>query len=172
MDLVHNLKGKIVVYCLELEPDEEGRPYRYVGTTSNCERRCAEHMGVKDGGAAWCKLHKPIDVLSVRVCQNKEEAAVMETMLCGLHQATIGYQQCRGARWNMGGDMQKKPPYFDKALEYKIHEEPVLELPKTLPPDYFTVAEENGIEETVHPTPAPCFSDWDARRPWKGIAVR
>ena len=55
MDLVHNLKGKIVVYCLECEPDAEGRPFRYVGCTTNCERRMAEHMGMKEGGAAWCK---------------------------------------------------------------------------------------------------------------------
>ena len=47
----------------------------------------AEHMGVKEGGAAWCKSHKPVDVISVRVCNTKEEAAVMETMLCSLHQA-------------------------------------------------------------------------------------
>ena len=38
MDLVHNLKGKIVVYCLECEPDAEGRPFRYVGCTNNCLR--------------------------------------------------------------------------------------------------------------------------------------
>ena len=101
MDLVHNLKGKIVVYCLECEPDPEGRPFRYVGCTTNCERRMAEHMGMKEGGAAWCKSHKPVDVISVRVCNTKEEAAVMETMLCSLHQATIGYQQARGSRWNM-----------------------------------------------------------------------
>ena len=80
MDLVHNLKGKIVVYCLECEPDAEGRPFRYVGCTTNCERRMAEHMGMKEGGAAWCKSHKPVDVISVRVCNTKEEAAVMETM--------------------------------------------------------------------------------------------
>ena len=71
----------------------------------------------------------------------------------------------------MGGDMQKKPPYFDKAQEYKLNEE-TIELPKILPPDYFKILEENGIEETVRPTSAPCFSDFDARRPWKGIAVQ
>ena len=87
-------------------------------------------------------------------------------------QATIGYQQCRGARWNMGGDMQKKPPYFDKAQEYKINEETTLELPKMLPPEYDKLVEENGIEETIRPVSAPCFSDFDARRRWKGIAVR
>ncbi len=78
MDLVHDMNGKIVVYCLECEPDSEGRPFRYVGCTTSCERRMAEHMGVANGnGAAWCKTHKPIDIISVRVCNSKEEAAVM-----------------------------------------------------------------------------------------------
>ena len=77
MDLVHNLKGKIVVYCLECEPDAEGRPFRYVGCTNNCERRMAEHMGMKEGGAAWCKSHKPVDVISVRVCNTKEELSLI-----------------------------------------------------------------------------------------------
>ena len=119
MDLCHNLKGRIIVYCLELEPDSEGRPYRYVGSTSSCERRCAEHMGVANGkGASWCASHKPIDIISVRVCNTQEEAAAMEVMLTSLHQATIGYQQVRGGRWNMNQDMKKKPPYFDKVQEY------------------------------------------------------
>ena len=72
MDIVHNLKGKIVVYVLELEPDESG-PYRYVGTSENIERRIAEHCGVKAGSASWTKLHPPVDVISCKVCESKEE---------------------------------------------------------------------------------------------------
>ncbi len=45
LDLVHNLKGKIVVYCLALEPDAGWKPWRYAGPTPNCERRMTEHMG-------------------------------------------------------------------------------------------------------------------------------
>ena len=191
MDLVHNLKGKLVVYCLECEPDAEGRPFRYVGSTNNCERRMAEHMGVKEGGAAWCKSHKPVDVISVRVCNSKEEAAVMETMLCSLHQATIGYQQARGSRWNMNQDMKKKPPYFDKVQEYYIDKEedaatatpPVsreespenIKLPTMLPPGYNILLKENGITEDKPPVSAPCFNDAPdptGRMPWLGIAVR
>ncbi len=52
MDLAHNIKGKLIVYVLECEPALEGRSYRYVGSTTNCERRMAEHMQVKDGGVA------------------------------------------------------------------------------------------------------------------------
>ena len=49
-----------------------------------------------------------------------EEAAAMEVMLCGLHQAQIGYQQVRGGRWNMPGDMKRKPPNFDDTDEYYL----------------------------------------------------
>ena len=151
----------------------------------------AEHMGVKEGGAAWCKSHKPVDVISVRVCNSKEEAAVMETMLCSLHQATIGYQQCRGSRWNMNQDMKKKPPYFDKAQEYYLDNEtatpppsreespdtpepePEVKLPTMLPPDYALLRDENNITEDKPPVSAPCFSGPDptGTKPWLGIAV-
>ncbi len=188
MDLVHNLKNKLIVYVLECEPDADGRPYRYVGSTANCERRMAEHMGVKDGGAAWCKSHKPVDVISVRVCNSKEECAVMETMLCSLHQATIGYQNARGSRWNMNQDMKRKPPYFDKVQEYFLDNEtatpppsreespetPVIKLPTVLPPEYELLATENGIIEETRPVSAPWFGDCpdpSGRKPWLGIAV-
>ena len=74
MDLCHNLKGRIVVYVLQCSPDSEGRETRYVGCSTNIERRTAEHLGLKSGGASWCKKHKPISVLEVRMCNNKEEA--------------------------------------------------------------------------------------------------
>ena len=67
-----------------------------------------EHLGLKKGGASWCALHKPIDIITCRVCNTKEEAAAMEVMLTALHQAQIGYQHCRGGRWNMPGDMKKE----------------------------------------------------------------
>ena len=113
MDLCHNLKGRIIVYCLELEPDSEGRPYRYVGSTTSCERRCAEHMGVANGkGASWCASHKPIDIVSVRICNTQEEAAAMEVMLTSLHQATSGYQQVRGGEVEHEPGYEKEAPVF------------------------------------------------------------
>ena len=122
MDLnaVHNMRGKIVVYVLALEPDSEGREFRYVGVTKDLERRIAEHTGVRKGGSAWCHKHKPKDIISLRICASMEEAAAMEVMLCGLHQAQIGYQQVRGGRWNMPGDMKRKPPNFDETDEYYL----------------------------------------------------
>ena len=112
----------------------------------------------------------------------------METMLCGLHQATIGYQQCRGSRWNMNQDMKKKPPYFDKATEYYLDDKtatpppsredspdtPVVQLPTILPHDYELLRDENGITEERPPVSAPCFAapDPSGTKPWLGIAVR
>ena len=106
LDLVHQLKGKHIVYVLELQPGEDGKKRRYVGSTTNVERRTAEHLGVKSGGAAWCKKYKPTDVISVRIVDSKEEAAAMEVMPCAIHMAECGINQCRGGRWNMSGDMK------------------------------------------------------------------
>ena len=141
----------------------------------------AEHMGVKEGGAAWCKSHEPVGVISVRVCNSKEEAAVMETMLCSLHQATIGYQQARGSRWNMNQDMKKKPPYFEKVQEYYLDtpppsreespDTPEVKLPTMLPPEYSLLRDENGIVEEKPPVSAPCFTapDPSGTKPWLGF---
>ena len=111
----------------------------------------------------------------------------METMLCSLHQATIGYQQARGSRWNMNQDMKKKPPYFDKAQEYYLDNEtatpppsrekspdtPEVKLPTMLPPEYTVLRDENGIVEDKPPVSAPCFTapDPTGTKPWLGIAV-
>ena len=73
LDLVHQLRGKHIVYVLQCENDEQGRETRYVGCSQNIELRTAQHLGVKSGGAQWTKAHKPISVLEVRLCQTKEE---------------------------------------------------------------------------------------------------
>ena len=101
----------------------------------------------------------------------------METMLTAVHQAQVGYQCCRGSRWNMPGPMKRPPPYFDDAKEYisprsdeaadgstpeaqaepetpeEVHWEP----PKDLPPCYEKLKEENGIIEDKPPVQCPCF---------------
>ena len=100
----------------------------------------------------------------------------METMLTVVHQAQVGYQCCRGSRWNMPGPMKRPPPYFDDAKEYisprsdeaadgstpeaqepgtpeAVHWEP----PKDLPPCYEKLKEENGIVEDKPPVQCPCF---------------
>ena len=171
LDLVHQLKGKHIVYVLELQPGEDGKKRRYVGSTTNVERRTAEHLGVKSGGAAWCKKYKPIDVISVRIVDSKEEAAAMEVMLCAIHMAECGINQCRGGRWNMSGDMKKRPPYFED-IEFQsprsedapqesdtVMETPTVTLPDLLPPNYEVLRDENGVTEEQPPKSCPCFRD-------------
>ena len=160
LDLVHQLRGKYVVYCLALEPGEDGRPRRYVGSTNNCERRMAEHLGVRRGGAAWCKKHKPIDVISVKIVDSKEEAAAMEVMLTSLHMAEVGVQGCRGGRWNMSCDMKRRPPYFnDCEFDSAESKEEEIDLPDLLPPNYEVLRDENGITESTPPKSCPIFRD-------------
>ena len=171
LDLVHQLKGKHIVYVLELQPGEDNKRRRYVGSTTNVERRTAEHLGVKSGGAAWCKKYKPIDVISVRIVDSKEEAAAMEVMLCAIHMAECGINQCRGGRWNMSGDMKKRPPYFED-IEFQsprsedapqesdiVMETPAITLPDILPPNYDVLRDENGVTEEQPPKSCPCFRD-------------
>lgn len=164
LDFVHHLKGKFIVYVLALEA-EDGTPRRYVGSTTNVERRMAEHTGMKSGGASWCKKYQPVDVLTCRIVDSKEEAAAMEVMLVSLHQAKTGYQATRGGRWNMAGDMKKKPPYFEEVDEYFLSprsdksDEPQLELPNMLPPNYEVLKKGNEITEEKPPKSCPCFRD-------------
>ena len=187
MDLCHNLKGRIVVYVLQCAPDAEGRECRYVGCSTNIERRTAEHLGLKAGGAAWCRKHKPVSVLECRVCNSKEEACVMENMLTAVHQEQVGYQNCRGSRWNMPGMMRRKPPYFDNAEEYYTEDvtpekESAATTPETppavvtppewvppalLPPAYETLRDENGITEKP-PVSCPCFRQ--PHEEWRHLA--
>ena len=162
LDYVHQLKGKHVVYVLALQPGEDGKPRRYVGSTSNVERRMAEHLGVKSGGAAWCKKYKPTDVISCRVVDSKEEAAVMEVMLTSLHMSQVGINFCKGGRWNMSCDLKRRPPYFNycefESAESNIPEEEI-KLPDLLPPNYEVLRDENGVSETIPPKSCPIFRD-------------
>ena len=112
-DLVHKCRGKIVVYVLLCEPcPETGNEIRYVGVSKDCERRTAQHCGVQPGGAKWTAEHVPIDIISVRIVDSDEEAAVMECMLFTLHAAKIGYNFMCGGRWNMVAKMLHPPPGF------------------------------------------------------------
>ena len=99
--------------------------------------------------------------MSVRIVDSKEEAAVMEVMLCQIHMAECGIQCVRGGRWNMCGDMKKRPPYFED-IEFespRSEEEKQLTLPDMLPANYDVLRDENGIKEEAPPKSCPCFRD-------------
>ena len=86
----------------------------------------------------------------------------MEVMLCQLHMAESGVQACRGGRWNMSGDMKKRPPYFED-IEFQSprseEAEPTVQLPEMLPPNYEVLRDENEIKEEKPPKSCPCFRD-------------
>ena len=168
LDLVHQLRGKTIVYVLALQPGEDGKPRRYVGSSSNVERRMAEHTGMKSGGAAFCKKFRPIDVISVKVVDSAEEAAAKEVMLCSLHMAETGIQNTRGGRWNMAGQMKRRPPFDDCEFQSPRsdetpatpEEEPKeIRLPDMLPANYETLRDENGAVDVIPPKSCPIFRD-------------
>ena len=138
LNFCHNLRGKHIVYVLSCQPDADGREYRYVGMSRDIEKRMAQQFGIIDGAAQWCKVHKPLTVLEVRLCNNAEEAMIMENCLVSVHQAAVGWQACRGSRWNMSGLMKRPPPHFSGAPEYVSprSEGSIPELPSELPALY------------------------------------
>ena len=159
---------KYIVYCLQCTPDENGNETRYVGYSTNIERRVSEHLGIKSGGASWCLKHKPVSVLEVRFCNNQEEAVAMENIMFAIHASQVGYQCCRGSRLNMPGPMKRPPPYMEKCKEHNESprsdstqagsaEETVWEPPKDLPACYEKLRDENGIIEDKPPVQCPCF---------------
>ena len=162
LNFCHNLKGKHICYVLRCESDEHGHEMVYVGSTTNIERRIAQHLGLLEGGAAFCKQYKPISVIEVRLCNNAEEMAIMENILVSIHQARCGYQAARGSRYNMPGPMKRPPIHFSACPEFvsprsDASTEAPFEIPTDLPPMYQKLKEENGIEEAQPPKPCLCF---------------
>ena len=62
----HLLKnnGKHYCYVLELTPTETGHRNMFVGSTSDLERRLAQHLGNIEGGALRTKKYPYLDYLS------------------------------------------------------------------------------------------------------------
>ena len=167
INFCHNLRGKHICYVLKCEPDQDGHDMFYCGVTTNIEKRMAQHMGLLEGGAAFCKKYKPVSVLEVRLCNNAEECAIMENVMVSLYQAKCGYQSTRGSRYNMPGAMRRPPIHFSACPEFvsprsdgsteAVASETPFELPSELPPLYHTLLQENGIEEAQPPKPCLCF---------------
>ena len=95
----------------------------------------------------------------------------MEVMLTALHQAQVGYQHCRGGRWNMPGDMKKKPPHFDSAEEYftsprsdKTEQSEEL-LPGELPPMYHVLAPKDEEGQLTEAPPKECLKFQNPKDP-------
>ena len=123
----HHCKGKIVSYCLRLEGDELAPFYVYCGWTSDIEVRMLAHTGVREKEqAAFCKLHFPVELLSVRIHETEEEAILMECANFNLWAGKLGDPgRVRGGRINMPGPIPYPPrgwPRHDKNLAQKENE--------------------------------------------------
>lgn len=64
--IAESLQGSLVVYVLKLENGKY-----YVGETRDMIRRFQQHLG--DTGAAWTKIHKPIELLDFWEKENKSD---------------------------------------------------------------------------------------------------
>ena len=179
VDIVHHLRGRHIVYVLECE-ESEGRPYRYVGSSTNVEKRLCEHLGLKKGGASWCALHKPVSVIECRVCNTKEEAAAMEVMLATIHMSQIGFQNCAGGRLNMPGDKKKKPPHFDNVEYYTTSprsdktEKSASSIDETvqkLPPMYHVLAPKDEDGQITEAPPKECLKFQNPKDPDNRLGI-
>ena len=118
LGLVHKQKGTICSYVLKLEGDSNNEFYVYVGWTNDLEKRMLEHTGIREGGAAFCKLHKPIELLSVKIHQSAEEAILMEVANWNLWAAKLNNpNRVRGGRLNLVEDLPFLPRGWPREKE-------------------------------------------------------
>ena len=111
LGLIHKQKGTIYSYCLKLEGDEENEYYVYVGWTNDLEKRMLEHTGIREGGASFCKLHKPIEILAVKIHESEQEAILCEVANWNLWAGRLNDpDRVRGGRLNM----TEKLPYLPR----------------------------------------------------------
>jgi len=105
--LLHKRKVTIRLYVLELEHD-----CWYVGFSSNPEKRFKKHL--RGSGANWTKLHKPIEIHTVRETKLylDSEAAQLENELTLDYARNYGTDKVRG-----GGYCQTKPPWPKELFE-------------------------------------------------------
>ena len=69
----HHCQGQICSYVLKLEGDEDADFYINCGYTKDIEKRMLAHTGIRAAEqATFCKLHPPVQLLSV--CQHSSEA--------------------------------------------------------------------------------------------------
>ena len=107
LNAVHHQKNVICSCVLKLEGDDANPSYWYVGWTKDLEKRMLEHTGVREGGAAFCKLHKPTEILSVKIHETEQEAILCEVANWNLWAVKLNnFNRVRGGRLNM---MEKLP---------------------------------------------------------------
>ena len=123
----HHSKGKYVSYCLRLEGDEHAPFYVYCGSSQDIELRMLAATGIREfEQAAFCRLHPPTELLSLRIHETMEEAVVCETANYNLWAGKLGdHERVRGGRMN-GINMPFPPrgwPRGEKSIAKKENEE-------------------------------------------------
>ena len=123
----HHSKGKFVSYVLRLEGDEHAPFYIYCGSSQDIELRMLAATGIREyEQAAFCKLHPPIELLSLRLHESMEEAVVAECACYNLWAGKLGdHNRVRGGRMN-GVHMPYPPrgwPRGEKSIVKKENEE-------------------------------------------------
>ena len=122
----HHSKGKYVSYCLRLEGDEHAPFYVYCGSSQDIELRMLAATGIREfEQAAFCRLHPPTELLSLRIHETMEEAVVCETANYNLWAGKLGdHERVRGGRMN-GINMPFPPrgwPRESKSIAKKENE--------------------------------------------------
>ena len=114
----HHSKGKYVSYVLRLEGDEHAPFYIYCGSSQDIELRMLAATGIREyEQAAFCKLHPPTELLSLRLHESMEEAVVAETALYNLWAGKLGdHNRARGGRMN-GINMPYPPRGWPRGKE-------------------------------------------------------
>ena len=83
-----------------------------------------EHTGVREGGAAFCKVHKPTENLSVKIHQTEEEAVLMEVANWNLWAGRLNNpNRVRGGRLNCVGDLPYLPRGWPREKQAAANEE-------------------------------------------------
>ena len=108
---VHKCRGLWVSYVLRCEGDDDAPFYIYVGVSQDAELRCLAHTGIREvEQPEFTRRHPVIDLISVRVHSNEQEALVAEVMLWNLWAGKLkDPQRVRGGRINMAGPMLHLP---------------------------------------------------------------
>ena len=98
----HHSKGKCCSYVLRLEGDSNAEFYIYCGSSQDIELRMLAATGIREfEQAAFCRLHPPTELLSLRIHESMEEAVVCETANYNLWAGKLGdHTRVRGGRMN------------------------------------------------------------------------
>ena len=123
----HHSKGKCCSYVLRLEGDASAPFFIYCGSSQDIELRMLAATGIREfEQAAFCRLHPPVELLSLRIHETMEEAVVCETANYNLWAGKLGdHERVRGGRMN-GINMPYPPrgwPRGEKSIAKKENEE-------------------------------------------------